>query len=115
MSGVSGDKAAKLFRYVSEVKVILNPWRLDISRSALEVLRRMDTPKHITINPKAIVKPCIVKEPTWPTVKIKFIDGSEKEWQAHKLRAQDIIQAYQFHALEVEMKLEDEGKNIDEM
>eukprot|EP00953_Heterococcus_sp_UTEX-ZZ885_P030094 15918-Heterococcus_DN1.PRE.1 len=132
-SKIKRDEAIKLFKYLREVSIRVNPWNTPQNKGAWEFYRRMDSPAHKLANAKCVFRPDITLEPTWPIASVKFVDGSTMEWNTRQLDSQQCIEhcrtivlasaamnadhqhLYLAKAQQIDADFEVAGKNIDDV
>mmetsp|Transcript_13057 Transcript_13057/g.26078 ORF Transcript_13057/g.26078 Transcript_13057/m.26078 type:complete len:111 (+) Transcript_13057:47-379(+) len=110
MPRFSKEASKKLIKYVKTVKASFYPF--DGSATSTRTFM-MNIKTKEKANPKFVVEPNITQMPIPPTVDIKFIDGSELNFDGHDYNAEEMMDHLLVHAREIDFEYEVGGKSVE--
>uniref|UniRef100_A0A7S1BHY7 Ribosomal protein/NADH dehydrogenase domain-containing protein n=1 Tax=Corethron hystrix TaxID=216773 RepID=A0A7S1BHY7_9STRA len=112
MPRLSKDVCTRLIKYVKSVNVTYNACD-QFAKSSKVFLVNIDIPRFKKSNPKLIIDSERKLMPATPEVDVKFVDGSELNFDGSLFTAEEMMGDLMSHAEDIDSEYESSGKSID--
>eukprot|EP00934_Nitzschia_sp_Nitz4_P000997 Nitzschia sp. Nitz4//scaffold2_size372955//214275//214706//NITZ4_000437-RA/size372955-snap-gene-0.35-mRNA-1//1//CDS//3329546820//997//frame0 len=109
------NKAAstRLFRYVKAIDIKYNPFD-SRTKSTREIWRQMQASRYYDANPNLAVNTVVSGGPEAPEIVFKFVDDSEKRFDAQHFKANEILFDVHLFLDRLDNEYEMAGKSVDD-